>query len=75
MKSTEVGKDKVKKICDVLRRETLDTAKEEAAAIIEKGREEVKGLIEEAKREAKRAHEAAKKKIHLCTRCLCERIQ
>ena len=26
MKGTETGKDKVKKICDILRRETLDPA-------------------------------------------------
>ncbi|MEM7174361.1 MAG: V-type ATP synthase subunit E [Chlamydiota bacterium] len=63
MKATETGTDKVKKICDVLRRETLDPAKEEATAIIDKARAEAKQLIAEAKREAKNMHEQAKKKI------------
>ena len=34
MKGFETGKDKVKKICDVLKKETLEPAKEEAERII-----------------------------------------
>lgn len=54
MKSIAQGKDRVKKICDVLRRETLEPAKEEAKTIIEKGKVEAKRLIDEAKKEANR---------------------
>lgn len=63
MTSTETGKDKVKKICDVLRRETLEPAKEEAKNIIEKARQEAKLLIEAGKKEAKKLRDAALRKI------------
>ncbi len=63
MKAMDTGKDKVKKICDVLKRETLDPAKKEADAIIHKAREEGHKIVEEAKREAKRIEAESKKKI------------
>ncbi len=63
MASTETGKDKVKKICDVLRRETLEPAQHEAEKIIEKARQEAKLLVEAGKKEAKKLRDAALRKI------------
>lgn len=63
MKPIETKRDKVKKICDVLRRETLDPAKVEAAKIIEKARLDAKELIREAKRDANLLFDEAKKKL------------
>ncbi len=45
----ETGKDKVKKICDILRRETLEPAKVEAEETVSKARQEAETIIEEAR--------------------------
>lgn len=50
MKGTESGKDKVKKICDVLRRETLEPAKEEAGEIVAAATRRADELIAEARK-------------------------
>ena len=63
MKSVDTGKDKVKKICEVLKKETLDPAKKEADKIIAQARADAEKIIEDAKREATRVHEDARKKI------------
>ncbi len=63
MKSVATGKDKVKKICEVLKRETLDPAKKEADAIIHQAREGAAKIIEEARSDAKKVHSDAKKQI------------
>lgn len=47
----EAGKEKVKKICDLLRKETLEPAQAEAQRIIEGAQAEAKRLIEEAHQE------------------------
>ena len=54
MKGLESGKDKVKKICDILRKETLEPAQDEARGLIESAKEQAQQLIEEAKQEAER---------------------
>ncbi len=60
MKGTDTGSERVKKICDVLRRETLEPAKQEAEEIVLEARrqaesilEETKGTIEKWQREAR----------------------
>jgi len=63
MKSVDTGKDKVKKICEVLKKETLDPAKKEANKIIALARSDAERILEDAKREGKRIYEEAKKKI------------
>ena len=63
MKSVDTGKDKVKKICEVLKRETLDPAKKEADAIIHVAREDAARIVEDAKRAAQNVFEEAKRKI------------
>lgn len=56
MKGLETGKDKVKKICDVLKRETLEPAKLEAETIVMSARHEADEILADA-------HQAAKKMI------------
>jgi V/A-type H+-transporting ATPase subunit E len=63
MKAVETGTDKVKKICEALKKETIDPAKKEADAIVHRAREEAARLIEEAKEEAKEVLREAKEKI------------
>ncbi len=63
MKSVDTGKEKVKKICEVLRKETLDPAKKEGDQIIAKARVDAEKIIEDAKRDASRIQTDAKKKI------------
>ncbi|MCP5469244.1 MAG: V-type ATP synthase subunit E [Chlamydiales bacterium] len=53
MNQLETGKDKIKKICDQLRAETLDPAKEEAQAIIQKAEEKSRSIIHDAEERAK----------------------
>lgn len=45
MKAIESGKDKVKKICDVLRKETLEPALLEAEQIVQSAKQEAERLI------------------------------
>lgn len=54
MKAVETGKDKVKKICEVLRRETLEPAEHEAAALLEKARMDAAAIVKEAERQAEK---------------------
>lgn len=63
MKSVDTGKEKVKKICEVLRKETLDPAKKEGDQIVAKARADAKKIIEDAKGEASKVHAEAKKRI------------
>jgi V/A-type H+/Na+-transporting ATPase subunit E len=63
MKGIESGKDKVKKICEVLRRETLEPAKREAEQTIEQAQLQAERLILDAKKEAERIHQDALKEI------------
>lgn len=63
MKGMESGKDKVKKICDVLRKETLEPAKVEAQQIIEKARRTAEELLSDASRTIEKMHIEAKQQI------------
>jgi len=54
MKTLEKKSDKVKKICDSIRRETLDPAKKEAEQIIADAERRAQQIIEEAEGQAKR---------------------
>lgn len=63
MKPTETGKDKVKKICEVLRKETLEPAQKEAYELLKKSREEAEGLIAAARKEAEALRTDARKEI------------
>jgi V/A-type H+-transporting ATPase subunit E len=63
MKSVDTGKEKVKKICEVLRKETLEPAKKEGDQIVAKARADAEKILEDARIDAQRIHEDAKKKI------------
>lgn len=63
MKGLETGKDKIQKICDALRKETLDPAKQEAREIVENARLRASEIVEEAKKEGEKILLAARKEI------------
>jgi V/A-type H+-transporting ATPase subunit E len=59
----EAGKEKVKKICDLLRKETLDPAKVEASQILAEAQKEAKEIKERAKRESEELIRLGKEEI------------
>lgn len=59
MKGMEIGKDKVKKICDILRRETLDPAISEAEQIVRSAKEQAEQIIAFGSKEVERLKEEA----------------
>lgn len=63
MKGLETGKDKVKKICEALRKETLEPAKEEAEQIIERARMQAEEMLAEAAKSIEAMHKDAKSDI------------
>ncbi len=65
MKAVETGKDKVKKICEVLRRETLEPAEHEAASLLEKARKEAASIIKEAERQGENIKKKAQEEAEM----------
>lgn len=63
MKGLETGKDKIQKICDVLRKETLEPAKQEAREIVENAHMEAQEIEKGAREKAKALLEKAEKEI------------
>jgi V/A-type H+-transporting ATPase subunit E len=63
MKGLETGKDKIQKICDVLRNETLEPAKQEAREVVENAHLQAVEVLEEAKNKARKLVEDAEKAI------------
>jgi V/A-type H+-transporting ATPase subunit E len=63
MKGLESGKDKVKKICEVLKKETLEPAKKEAEEILHQAHATAENIISQANAKAKDIESAAKKEI------------
>ena len=57
------GEEKIKKICDVLRHETIEPAKQEAEKIIEDAHKRAEGIVEEAEQKIDKMKEDAKAKI------------
>lgn len=60
MKTLDKGKDKIKKICEVLREETLEPAKKEGEEIIKEAQKRAEKIIAEAEAAAAKLHENAK---------------
>lgn len=56
MKTLEKGQEKIQKICDVLREETLEPAKKQAQEIIRDAQKQAKQMIEEAQKAADKLH-------------------
>lgn len=63
MKQLEKGQDKIQKICDVLRKETLEPAHQEAERIIEDAKEKAKKIINDAEEESALIVKKAKEEI------------
>lgn len=63
MKGLDTGKDKVKKICEVLRKETLEPARIEAEAIAETARLQAEEIIAEARAKADQLIKEARQEI------------
>ncbi len=59
----ETGKDKVKKICDVLRRETLEPAQREAEEMLSNARQDAERMVEEARQAIQRMENEARQEI------------
>jgi len=59
MKGLETGKDKVKKICDMLRRETLEPAKLQAEEIVQQAQARAEQMIAEAEKKIQEMHRLA----------------
>ncbi|MDR3624609.1 MAG: hypothetical protein P4L16_05670 [Chlamydiales bacterium] len=63
MQMLEKGKDKIQQICDLLRHETLEPAKEEAEGIISSAKEEAHQIVLQAQKKAEELVLAAKASI------------
>jgi V/A-type H+-transporting ATPase subunit E len=63
MKTLEKGQEKIQRICDSLRVETLEPAKAEAAHIIEEAKHKAAQIVSEGKQEAERIHANARMEI------------
>ena len=63
MKGLETGKDKIQKICDSLRKETLEPAKQEAREIVENSHMQASEIVAEAKAKAIAMTEEAEKEM------------
>lgn len=63
MKGLETGKDKIQKICDSLRKETLEPAKQEAREIVENAHMQSSEIVAEAKGKAAEMIAAAEKEM------------
>jgi V/A-type H+-transporting ATPase subunit E len=59
----ETGREKVQKICDILRKETLEPAKKEAEEIVLKARAEAEVILLKAKQEADKMKKEASLEI------------
>jgi V/A-type H+-transporting ATPase subunit E len=59
----ETGKDKVKKICDILRRETLEPARQEADTLVDEAKRKADEMIADARKSCDQMIEQAKFEI------------
>jgi len=63
MKEMDTGKNKVRKICEVLRHETLEPAKKAAAEIIQEAEIEAERIVKEARHEKERLLEGVRQDV------------
>lgn len=63
MKGLETGKDKIQKICDALKKETLEPAKQEAREIVENAHIQAAEILKVAKSQALSMMERAEKEM------------
>lgn len=62
-KSLDTGKEKIQKICDVLRREAIEPAEEEATRIVGGARKEAEQILAKAKAEAAALEKGARERV------------
>lgn len=63
MKTIDTSKDKVRKICDTLRKETLEPAIAEGEKIVIEAREKADKILKDAREQAERLHATARAEI------------
>lgn len=63
MKGLETGKDKIQRICDTLRKETLEPAKQEAREIVENAHLQADEIIKEAQKKSEAIIQAANREM------------
>ena len=63
MKGLETGKDKIQKICDALRKETLEPAKQEAREIVENAHLQAAEIIDSSQKKAQTLLKKAEQEI------------
>ena len=63
MKSLEKGEDKIQKICEALRKETIEPAKKDALKIIEEAKRQAEAIVAEAEGQAKEIMDRTKIEI------------
>lgn len=63
MKSLETGKDKIQKICDAIRKETIDPARQEAREIVENAHLQAAEIVKQAKEKAELLRKEVQKEI------------
>jgi V/A-type H+/Na+-transporting ATPase subunit E len=63
MKTLEKGQDKIQKICDKIRRDTIEPAKQEAHTIIEEAQRKAEEILREAERQKEQLGIQAKAQI------------
>lgn len=61
MKHLDTGSDKIKKICDAIRHETIEPAKQQAKMILEQASDQAASIIQEARDQAESMLQHAKK--------------
>lgn len=59
----ETGENKIQQICDLLKVETLEPAKKEAARIVEEARQKAKQIVNDAEKEAGEIHRKVQSQI------------
>lgn len=86
MKSLESGKEKIQRICDALRKETLEPARQEAREVIEnahleaaeilrEAKEKMQGLLEQAERDIDQKRKAFQSSLQLACRQGIEQLK
>lgn len=74
MKNLESGKDKIQKICDAIRKETLEPVQQEAREMIENARLRFDEIVREAEEKAKHLIQAAEAEIQEKKRLLASSL-
>jgi V/A-type H+/Na+-transporting ATPase subunit E len=75
VKELETGKDKIQKICDLLKKETLEPAQQQAREIVENAQMQAAEILKNAKEEGEALIRAAKEEIEKKKQILAAALQ